>query len=140
MEIDEGLLVRFIYGSSKDLDEKLTDLGDFVALKTITIFVHDVKNPQNAPTVVNTICDGEECKFSNLSDLSSEIDKKIEYIWGISGIVGIYLVYSIVKVSIAIGVRMFKLLILQILAPIAIVTIIDGGIKSSVFQTYIKNI
>ncbi len=135
---DEGLLVRFIYGSSKDLDEKLTDLGDFVALKTITIFVHDVKNPQNAPTVVNTICDGEECKFSNLSDLSSEIDKKIEYIWGISGIVGIYLVYSIVKVSIAIGVRMFKLLILQILAPIAIVTIIDGGIKSSVFQTYIK--
>lgn len=49
---------------------------------------------------------------------------------------GLYLIYSLVKIAIEIGVRMFKMIILQILAPLAIVTIIDKGPSSSTFKTF----
>ena len=38
---------------------------------------------------------------------------------------GIYLVYSIIMMSIQMGVRIFKLLVLQIIAPIPILSYVD---------------
>ncbi len=130
----EGLIMRFIFGN----ESKVEDIGDYLAFETVKIFVHDIDDPDNSPTVSKTICSSEKCDFGNLNEVAIYLDKTVEYIWGISGLVGIFLIYSIVKMAIELGVRMFKLLILQIIAPIAIVTIIDGGIKSSTFQTFYK--
>ena len=131
---DEGLIMRFIFGEGAQVE----DIGDYLSYETMKIFIHDIDDPEGSPTVRDAICDSEKCNFNDLNELTVYLDKTVEYIWGISALVGIYLVYSIVKVAIDIGVRMFKLLILQILAPIAIITIIDGGIKSSTFQSFYK--
>ena len=131
---DEGLIMRFIFGNNKEVE----DIGDYMAYETVKIFIHDIEDPDNSPIVRSTICDDEKCDFNDLNELTVNLDKNVEYMWGISSIVGVYLIYSIVKMAIEIGVRMFKLLILQILAPIAIITILDGGIKSNTFQTFYK--
>ncbi len=131
---DEGLIMRFIFGEGAQVE----NIGDYLAYESVKIFVHDIDNPEESPTVRDTICSEEKCTFTKLVLLTSKLDKTVEYKFLISGLVGIYIIYSIVKVAIEIGVRMFKLLILQILAPIAIITIIDGGIKSSTFQTFYK--
>ena len=133
---NKGLIMRFVFGADSD---SIDDVGDFLAYSTMSIFLHDYGNEESSTNLRNEICDDEgKCDFSRMKNLSSDIDQTVEFHWGISSIVGIYLIYTIVKSAIQIGIRMFKLLILQILAPVAIITIIKDGTKSSVFQKYIK--
>lgn len=130
---DEGLIYRFVFGT----DAKVNDIGDFIAYETLSMFVRDTTTET---TLANTISDGDGYNFKKLSKIVSKIDKTVEYTPVISGLMGIYIIYSIVTISIEIGIRMFKLLVLQIIAPIAIITLIDSSEtgKSQIFSSYVK--
>ena len=135
-EDNKGLIMRFVLGDSAD---EINDIGDFLALSTLTIFLHDYNKEGSNTVVVNTLCDEDgKCNFNKLDELVDQVDVSLEYHGGLCLIMGIYLVYTIVKSAVQIGIRMFKLLILQMIAPVAIISVLDGGIKANTFQNYIK--
>lgn len=137
---DTGLLARFIWGS--DVDMKEMDVGGWLAHQTFTIFLHDISSDGSGfstETVDAEIEEDGKYVFTKAHNLVDEIDITVEYTLPfVSTIMGLYLIYSIAVVSIEIGVRMFKMIILQILAPLAIITIIDKGISSPTFKTFCK--
>lgn len=137
---DTGLLARFIWGSDVDMNEM--DVGGWLAHQTFTIFLHDISSDGSGfstETVDTEIEEDGKYVFTKAHNLVDEIDITVEYTLPfVSTIMGLYLIYSIAVVSIEIGVRMFKMIILQILAPLAIITIIDKGISSPTFKTFCK--
>lgn len=126
---DEGLIARFIFGG----EEMNAEIGDFIAYQTLSIFVVDSDG-----SLKESIADGDQYNFKNIKNLASKVDKTVEYHGIISTLIGIYLIICIVKSAIEIGIRMFKLLLLQVMAPIAIVSIIKDGTKGKTFSGYCK--
>lgn len=140
---DTGLLARFVWGS--DVDMEKMDVGTWLAHETFTIFLHDKTSDgsgfstDEVDRVLTEGAEDGEIIFTQAHNLVDQIDIDVEYTLPfVSTIMGLYLIYSIAKVAIEIGVRMFKMIILQILAPLAIVTIIDKGISSPTFKTFCK--
>ena len=139
---DTGLLARFIWGSDVDMEQM--DVGTWLAHQTFTIFLHDMSSDGSgfSTEIVDDALKGDnegEFVFTKAHNLVDEIDITVEYTLPfVSTIMGLYLIYSIAKVAIEIGVRMFKMIILQILAPLAIITIIDKGVSSPTFKTFCK--
>ena len=139
---DTGLLARFIWGSDVNMEEM--DVGTWLAHQTFTIFLHDMSSDGSgfSTETVDEALKGDnegEFVFTKAHNLVDEIDITVEYTLPfVSTIMGLYLIYSIAKVAIEIGVRMFKMIILQILAPLAIITIIDKGVSSPTFKTFCK--
>lgn len=133
---DEGLLARFVWGSTVDTDE--VDMGEWLAHKTLTLFVYDSDGGTVVEDTLKTnVPEGSTWNFMNVHNVVDSIGVGVEYTLPfVSSIMGLYLIYSLVKIAIEIGVRMFKMIILQILAPLAIVTIIDKGPSSSTFKTF----
>lgn len=132
---DEGLLARFVWGSTVDTDE--VDMGEWLAHKTLTLFVYDTDGTVVEDTLKTNVPEGSTWNFMNVHNVVDSIGVGVEYTLPfVSSIMGLYLIYSLVKIAIEIGVRMFKMIILQMLAPLAIVTIIDKGPSSSTFKTF----
>ena len=135
-EDNKGLIMRLVLGESSD---EINDIGDFLSLSTLSIFLHDYNKEGSNSILINHLCDEDgKCDFNKLDDLVDQVDVSLEYHGGLCLIMGIYLVYTIIKSAVQIGIRMFKLLILQMLAPIAIISVLDGGLKANTFQSYIK--
>ena len=63
---------------------------------------------------------------------------RYSYIWGVSTIVGIYLVFVLLGLTIDVAKRVFKLIILQVIAPIPIMSLMDPSSKENKFQTWLK--
>lgn len=142
---DEGLLARFVWGSAGAADN--VDMGEWLAHETLTLFLHDQDSTGSGITTTYVdehalkinVKDGATYNFTEAHNIVDDIGVNVEYTLPfVSSIMGFYLIYSIAKVAIEIGVRMFKLIILQILAPLAIVTIIDNGTSSKTLQTFLK--
>lgn len=139
-ENDGGLIARFIFGSNSAVSDT-KNFGVYLSASTLNIFLHDINDGGVASQVYNDILSNSETSvdFSVIKNLNSEIDRTVEYHWPIiSTVVGIYLVYTIATIAIQIGVRMFKLLILQIIAPIPISAIISEGYSGKSFSSYMK--
>lgn len=142
---DEGLLIRFVWGSSGAAKD--VDMGEWLAHETLTLFLHDQDSTGSGITTTYVdehalkinVKDGATYNFTEAHNIVDDIGVNVEYTLPfVSSIMGFYLIYSIAKVAIEIGVRMFKLIILQILAPLAIVTIIDKGTSSKTLQTFLQ--
>lgn len=129
---DEGLINRFVFGENSDVN----DIGDFVAFETLSMFIRDANDETTSETLHKAIADGDSYDFHKLGNLDVEIDKTVKYTPFISGIMGIYIMYCIGSVAIEVAVRMFKLIVLQLIAPVAIISKIDD--KSEVFNNFIK--
>jgi len=125
---DEGLINRFIFGGKTDFDA-----GSYIALNTLKVFLVDTTNSNVIEKKIGT---GDSIDFTDLPEVADEVDKSLKYTPIISAICGGYLAYVIIKCAIEIGVRMFKLLVLQLVAPIAIITIVNSGTKGGKFKTF----
>lgn len=139
-ETDNGLLARFIFGKDSD---SIEDFGKNLSVMTLSVFLHSSTGDASAAEkVYSTIQNSDsDFDFMEITTLASEIWRTVDYKWPlISTAMGIYLIFSIVKMAIEVGVRMFKLIILQILAPIAIITIISGGMQAKVWSNYINTL
>ncbi len=65
---------------------------------------------------------------------------KYHYMWPITTIAGIVLVVTLIGIAIDVAVRAFKLIILQVIAPIPVMTYIDPkSSKDGAFNSWIKN-
>lgn len=129
---DEGLISRFIFGSSNVGD----NVGDYVAYNILSIFIYDTSTGQS-DTLAKTIATPNGIDFSKLRNISIYVNKTVKYIPFLGTIMAAYLVICVAKTSIEIGIRMFKLVLLQILAPIAIISIIEEGTKNGKFKKFI---
>lgn len=137
-ENDSGLIARFIFGTQAD---DMGDFGKYLATTTLRVFLH---GKDNQSSIVETIYSDQAEKDINsfdltkITDVVSALDKTVEYKFPIiSTAMAVYLIWSIVKLSIEIGVRMFKLIVLQIMAPVAIVSIIDKGFEAKPWKAFV---
>ena len=137
-ENDSGLIARFIFGTQAD---DMGDFGKYLATTTLQVFLH---GKDNQSSIVETIYskqvneDINSFDLTKITDVVSALDKTVEYKFPIiSTAMAVYLIWSIVKLAIEIGVRMFKLIVLQIMAPVAIVSIIDKGFNAKPWKMFI---
>ena len=137
-ENDSGLIARFIFGTQAD---DMGDFGKYLATTTLQVFLH---GKDNQASIVESIYSDQAAKDINsfdltkITDVVSALDKTVEYKYPIiSTAMAVYLIWSIVKLSIEIGVRMFKLIVLQIMAPVAIVSIIDKGFEAKPWKAFV---
>ena len=129
---DNGLINRFIFGE----DSNIGEVGDFIALKMFGVFLRDAADESQSTYLENAVTEGDTYNFFNAYTLASEVNKNVLYTPFISGILGIYMIYCIGSVVIEVAVRVFKLLVLQLVAPVAIITKLND--KSDMFNKYTK--
>lgn len=137
-ENDAGLIARFIFGTQAD---DIGDFGKYLATTTLQVFLHGKDNQTSAVENIYSRQLNEDINsfdLTKITDVVSALDKTVEYKYPIiSTAMAIYLIWSIVKLSIEIGVRMFKLIVLQIIAPVAIVSIIDKGFEAKPWKAFV---
>lgn len=137
-ENDAGLIARFIFGTQAD---DIGDFGKYLATTTLQVFLHGKDNQTSAVENIYSRQLNEDINsfdLTKITDVVSALDKTVEYKYPIiSTAMAVYLIWSIVKLSIEIGVRMFKLIVLQIIAPVAIVSIIDKGFEAKPWKAFV---
>ncbi len=152
---EAGLLGRFIFGEKYDSE----NFGKQLAAITLFSFFKDTVNCNNgtfsggrADDALSQIYkqDADNINFFEITNIADAIyrDKNDDNISNhgsteyrfplLSTAVGLYLAYTLIVLTIEVAIRMFKLIILQVTAPIAIVTTIDGGLQSKTFQSFYK--
>lgn len=129
---DAGIIMRFVFGE----DQAVDDIGDFIAFQTAGIFIQNTGSQDELAAAV--IEANGQYNFLNLHKINSKIGKTVEYT-PLAGIaISGFLVYTFLNICAEIGIRMFKLLVLQMMAPLAIITIIKDGWKGNTMQSFIK--
>lgn len=129
---DKGLINRFVFGGDSDIN----DIGDYVAFETLSIFVRDAANETESTVLAQEISNGDGYDFTKVSNVAPKVGKDVVYTGLISGLVGLYLMYCLGTLCIEIAIRMFKLVVLQLIAPLAIISRLDD--KSKVFDQFVK--
>ena len=144
--VEVGLLSRFIYGNNSQINSA-DNFGKYLATSTMNIFLHDKKESivKEATSIYNSIIENkdnsknDDFDMMKIVDLNDDIGRTVQYRYPLlSTVMGLYLIYSIVKIAIEVGVRMFKLIVLQIVAPIAIISIVSDGVNGDTFKKFIK--
>lgn len=80
------------------------------------------------------VWDGTDYKLTQM--VSVVTDSTISYTPIISSIVGIFVIFYLISFSFDVGSRIFKLMFLEILAPIPIISYMDPGKGKGVFDRY----
>lgn len=134
---DSGLINRLVFGT----DEQMTDVGEYIAFSMCSLFITNSNDPNDTTLLQNQIASDKNpghADFNKLPNIASQVGKQFDYFTLVGFGVCIYMIYSFVKATIQVGVRAFKILILQILAPIAIITIIGEGVKGKTFKSFLN--
>lgn len=138
-EKDSGLIARFIFGSDAD---NVGEFGKKLAVNTLNIFLHSKDGKtSDLDDIYNELANGDMNAFDAMKIITivARIDKDIDYKWPlVSTLTGLYLTWQIIKLAVELAIRMFKLMVLQVLAPLAIVSIVDGGTKNNTWTGYVK--
>ena len=131
IKADGGLINRFVFGKEGNMDD-ISDMGEYMAYQVASVFIVNQTDENTLEEAIKE--DGGGYNFMNLANLSSEVDRKVSYFPLMGALVGGYLIYVFAKICIEVGIRMFKLLVLQLIAPLAIVTILTEGVSSKGFK------
>lgn len=91
------------------------------------------------------VCDSDN-KLTNLSGFSTSLNMTdtnssyvYYYMWPLTTLCGIILVFILVGIAVDVAIRVFKLMILQMIAPIPVMTYIDPkSSKDGAFNSWIK--
>ncbi len=136
---DSGLIARFIFGAEAD---DTSEFGKKLSVNTLSIFLHSKPGKtSDLDDIYKDLVEGDLASFNGMKIVTivARIDKDVEYKWPIiSTAAGLYLAWQIIKLAVELAIRMFKLLVLQVLAPLAIVSVVDGGIKNNTWSNYTK--
>lgn len=150
-EADEGAIMRFINGGTGSYDDETEniDFGKKLAVTTLSSFLHGMesqglysKSEGYDKSIIGQIFNDalKEDDFNiifSLPSAASSVWLDVYYFPLLSTALGAYIIYMLVTVSIQLGIRMFKLLVLQLIAPIAIITIMKDGFGSNIWKKYI---
>ena len=140
-----GLIQNLIFGSSDNAEEEQEDFASSFAVNVLKIFLDDKGSTATIlDDTYRNVITGKDFNFMPIVGAAYEINffdssGNVKYEYPIiSTLVGLYLIYTIVTIAIEIGVRAFKLVILEILAPIAIITIIYGGWEAKIWKNWLS--
>ncbi len=131
-EGDNGFLSRFVFGS----DEKVENFGQDFAKNILLNFMSGELEGKEVGEYIKDI--SSENNFSLIKLCTFDNDDLDYHFPILSTAVGIYFVYSLIQICIQVGIRVFKLIVLRIVAPAVIVTMIDDGFNSQTFKNYYK--
>ncbi len=144
-DADEGLIFRLFFGTNNNATsfKNVESLGNNIAFNALcATFPDKDKTGLQCTHLIQTISDGSTTSNYNLkkfNNITKKLDVSVDGHPGIALLLGLYMVYSVVKASVEIGTRMFKLMLLQLVAPIAIITVAsDEGVKSKTFTEFYK--
>lgn len=134
---DSGLINRIVFGT----DENVEDMGEFIAFSICSSFITRTGNPRDTSDLeaeIGSTTNPGHADFFRLPNIASQIGKKFDYFPVVGFAAAIYMIFSFVKSTIQVGVRAFKLLVLQILAPVAIISVIGEGVKGKTFKNFLN--
>ncbi len=141
-----GLISNVVYGSnSSSSDEETVDFGVSLAVNTLNIFLHSKGTGTVVDQAYREATEGKNfglmkitAAFMNIeSFLNDSSTGEVQYRFPIlSTVVGLFIVYMLVTISIELGIRALKLIILELLAPIAIITIIKDGMEAKMWKNW----
>ena len=140
-EGDEGLIMRLFFGKGDTVNVKNSDdIGNNLAFQSLCVTFPDSDNKSSCSRLKATIGDGTGgINIKRLNNINAKLDNGVDGHPGIALILGLYIVYSVVLAAIDIGVRMFKLMLLQLVSPIAIIfTASEEGLKADKFKKFVS--
>lgn len=131
-EGDKGFLTRFVFGNNEDVN----NFGQEFAKNILLEFMSGKLDGQEVGEYIDSISSGNNFSLIKLCTFHND---DLDYHFPIlSTAVGIYFIYSLIQMCIQVGIRVFKLIVLRIVAPAVIVTMIDDGFNSQTFKNYYK--
>lgn len=118
--------------------ETLEEYGDSMAAAALSAFFTPIEGGNCNGKALTTVAD-----FWPSIDDTCRIDGVKYYVYRYDGVfallVGCVLIYVLLGIAIEVGKRVFRLLILQVIAPIPIMTLIDPkGTKGATFSSWLK--
>lgn len=150
--LEEKIIERAVGGDIYSNDQNY-NLGNELALSTWSVFLQPVVDEGDAydawkgvfesgnPTIwplpvlathlndtTGGILGGLATKIAGVAAILSAtgtVTYQLGYIWLISGLVGIYVVWTMIKLLIDVAYRSIKFLLLEVISPIAIISYID---------------
>lgn len=150
--LEEKIIERAVGGDIYSNDQNY-NLGNELALSTWSVFLQPVVdegdaydawkgvfesgNPTTWPLPVlathlndttGGILGGLDTKIAGVAAIlraTGTVTYQLGYIWLISGLVGIYVVWTMIKMLIDVAYRSIKFLLLEVISPIAIISYID---------------
>lgn len=130
---DEGFLHRFVFGEKQEFNDYGVNFASTILLQ----FMSGEIDGQNVTSIVSQAKEsgGTFSLFGICSFKNGDLDYHFPIL---STAVGLYLLYTIIQMAIQVGIRVFKLIVLRIVAPAVIVTMIDDGTNSKTFNNYWK--
>ena len=129
----EGFLHRFVFGEKQEFNDYGVNFASTILLQ----FMSGEIGGQNVTSIVSQAKEsgGTFSLFGICSFKNGDLDYHFPIL---STAVGLYLLYTIIQMAIQVGIRVFKLIVLRIVAPAVIVTMIDDGTNSKTFNNYWK--
>lgn len=134
---ETGLITRFIFGAEADVE----NFGKELSIGTLEIFLHSAGEGNSKIESIYGKMQSTDKNFDMMEivTVATEVGRSIDYKWPlISTAAGLYIVYSLVTISIEIGIRMLKLVIMQILAPVIIVSMVGKGFAEPNWNRFCK--
>lgn len=150
--LEEKIIERAVGGDIYSNDQNY-NLGNELALSTWSVFLQPVVDEGDAydawkgvfesgnPTIwplpvlathlndtTGDILGGLATKIAGVAAIlraTGTVTYQLGYIWLISGLVGIYVVWTMIKLLIDVAYRSIKFLLLEVISPIAIISYID---------------
>lgn len=150
--LEEKIIERAVGGDIYSNDQNY-NLGNELALSTWSVFLRPVEDEGDAydawkgvfesgnPTIwplpvlathlndtTGGILGGLATKIAGVAAIlraTGTVTYQLGYIWLISGLVGIYVVWTMIKMLIDVAYRSIKFLLLEVISPIAIISYID---------------
>lgn len=142
----QGLIANVIYGNNgSDSDEETTDFGTSLAVNTLHVFLHSKYSGTVVDKAYQDAMEGKDFSLMGITAgfthieifLENGKEGTIEYKYPVlSTLVGLFLVYTLGTIAIELGIRALKLIMLEVLAPIAIVTIIKDGWDAKIWKNW----
>lgn len=150
--VNQGTIYKIILGNDSNNSsstDKIKVGGRQIAYYTFTSFFYendqsDGGNTDSSENSYDNIKDAVEggdsfTKFSTLSE--KVVDKSITYMFPVSTIAGIVILYILLNFCFDVAVRVVKLAFYQIIAPIPVMCrIIPGGKMKDVFSKWLKQV
>ena len=142
----QGLIANVIYGNNgSGSDEETTDFGTSLAVNTLHVFLHSKYSGTVVDKAYQDAMEGKDFSLMGITAgfrhieifLENGKEGTIEYKYPVlSTLVGLFLVYTLGTIAIELGIRALKLIMLEVLAPIAIVTIIKDGWDAKIWKNW----
>lgn len=161
--LETNVLSRMILGgtSSSDGEFSIKSAGRDVAITILSTFLHPVNNEntiftanecqnpgiENKPAIcdeyvgamIDSIDNGKIFQFATNKTITNAIGSDMEYLWPASLAAGVIALYLFLSFALDLGVRVVKLGVLQIIAPIPVISRVTKP-KGGVFDKWFKEI